>query len=153
MSTFCRVSSFCSWRRSVLFGVFAFCSLAINHTTLADESRAIDLTAFGLEEIKPLSQLEGDAVRGSALETRHFGISFISGMLFDPSTSSFIKGHSIQLTQGEDFVAESHLLRPNAESMVTWDREVELEIGTEIVDLNAFMRGLVQATGFSLSQY
>lgn len=119
----------------------------------AEDLTSKDRNNFGLNTLEPISQLDANQVRGSALQTRHFGISFISGMLFDPSTASFIKGHSIQLTEASDFVSESQILQPFAESTVTWDREASLQVDSTFVDLEAMMRGTVQATGFALSNY
>jgi hypothetical protein len=74
-------------------------------------------------------------------------------MLFDPSTSSVIKGHSIQLSSASDFVEESNLTATVRESSVNWAREISLETEATFVDLDASMRGLIQATGFALSEY
>lgn len=130
------------------------CSLFLTtNLVTADELTQEQKSVFGLTGLNPISQDGASTVRGSALETRHFGISFISGMLFDPSTASFIKGHSIQLTESSDFVSESQILQPFAESTVTWDREASLQVESTFVDLEAMMRGAVQATGFALSNY
>ncbi|MGB0599698.1 MAG: hypothetical protein ACPGLY_23690 [Rubripirellula sp.] len=111
------------------------------------------LDEFGLTDLSDLQKDEAAAVRGSALQTSHSGISFISGILFDPSTSSVIKGHSIQLSSASDFVEESNLTATVRESSVNWTREVTLETETSFVDFDASMRGLIQATGFALSAY
>ncbi|MDG2390546.1 MAG: hypothetical protein P8M30_14650 [Planctomycetaceae bacterium] len=111
------------------------------------------LEEFGLLDMSDLQKQEASAVRGSALQTSHSGVSFISGMLFDPSTSSVIKGHSIQLSSASDFVEESNLTATVRESSVNWAREISLETEATFVDLDASMRGLIQATGFALSAY
>lgn len=135
----------------VMMATFFF--LAHSPSVLADQASLDGLGDFGITGLQLISESDASEVRGSALQTSHFGISFISGMLYDPSTSSFIKGHSIQLTEAEDFVSESNVLRPFAESTVTWDREAVLQVESTFVDLQSSMRGLVQATGFSLSTY
>lgn len=138
------------------FLLIAFAALgffAIGKSARGEEVGTIDLAAFGLSALEPLNSSQAEDVRGAGLATRHFGISLISGMLFDPSTASFIKGHSIQLTESEDYVTDSQLVRPTAQSTVTWDRQATLQVETTLNDLSSAMRGVVQATGFSLSAY
>ncbi|MCH1497059.1 MAG: hypothetical protein L7U72_17690 [Rubripirellula sp.] len=137
----------------LLIAFTAFGFFACEISAQGEEVGKIDLAAYGRNTLEPLDSSHASEVRGAGLATRHFGISLISGMLFDPSTASFIKGHSIQLTESEDYVTDSQLVQPTAQSTVTWDRQATLQVETTLNDLSSAMRGVVQATGFSLSAY
>ena len=140
------------FRQVILFAMTLTLGLGAGDL-FAEERDSDELAAFGLSSLEVLPKSQANQVRGTYLETRHYGISFISGMLFDPDTASFIKGHSIQLTEAADYVSDSQLISPFARSNVNWDREATLQVSTQIVDLESAMRGVVQATGFALSNY
>jgi len=140
-------------RLLLAMAVAGFSFFATGSSATGEQATDARLADFGLNEIESLDSSEASRVRGAGLATRHFGISLISGMLFDPSTASFIKGHSIQLTESEDYVTDSQLVRPTAQSTVTWDRTAQLQVESTFGDLTSAMRGVIQATGFSLSAY
>lgn len=116
----------------------------------ADENQ---LTEFGLVNLAPMDAGEVQKIQCQSLFTEHFGISFISGILYDPNTGSSIKAHSIELSNASDFVSDSIAVNNVAVSQVSWDRIAEVDIASSIVDFQASMRGLIQATGFALSTY
>ncbi|MAI70111.1 MAG: hypothetical protein CMM01_04290 [Rhodopirellula sp.] len=117
------------------------------------EAEENQLTQFGLVNLAPMDAAEVQTIQCRSLFTEHFGISFISGILYDPNTGSSIKAHSIELSNASDFVSDSISVNDVAVSQVSWDRIAEVDISSSIVDFQASMRGLIQATGFALSTY
>ncbi len=112
-----------------------------------------ELLDFGLQNLAPMRDQEAEAIQCQSLFTEHFGISFISGILYDPNTGSSIKAHAIELSKASDFIGDSISVNDVAISQVNWDRIAEIDVTSTIVDFQASMRGLLQATGFALSTY
>ena len=136
-----------------VLGVLALVGIFISGLETTVEAAENDLANFGLANLAPLAAREAEEIQCQSLLTEHFGISFISGLLYDPNTGSSIKAHSIELSSASDFVADSLSVNDVAISQVSWDRIAEIDIASSIVDFQASMRGLIQATGFALSTY
>ncbi|MAI35552.1 MAG: hypothetical protein L7W43_14785 [Rubripirellula sp.] len=133
-----------------LIALLGMISIAMETKAEADENQ---LSEFGLANLTPMAAAEARSIQCRSLFTEHFGISFISGILYDPNTGSSIKVHSIELSNASDFVSDSISVNDVAVSQVSWDRIAEVDIASSIVDFQASMRGLIQATGFALSTY
>lgn len=136
-----------------VLGCLALVGMVISGLETTVEAAENDLADFGLANLAPLAAGEAEEIQCQSLFTEHFGISFISGILYDPNTGSSIKAHSIELSSASDFVADSISVNDVAISQVSWDRIAEIDIASSIVDFQASMRGLIQATGFALSTY
>ncbi len=134
-------------------GFIALVGMIVSALETRVEANENDFAEFGLVNLAPLEVGEAEKIQCRSLFTEHFGISFISGILYDPNTGSSIKAHSIELSSASDFVADSISINDVAISQVSWDRIAEVDIASSIVDFQASMRGLIQATGFALSTY
>lgn len=74
-----------------VLGCLALVGMVISGLETTVEAAENDLADFGLANLAPLAAGEADEIQCQSLFTEHFGISFISGILYDPNTGSSIK--------------------------------------------------------------
>lgn len=125
--------------------------VALSATMPSTTANAAD-DAFGLANVTPISDAEGSQVRGLSSATQTFGVSFLSGILFDPDTSSTARAHSLETTASIDNV-EFYGSSVPRDAQVTWERVVTLDFGLNINDFQAIMSGTIGSQGFAATPW
>lgn len=134
-----------SFRSTLVMLALAAAMSSLPATTAAED-------AFGLENVVPISEAEGNQVRGLSSATQTFGVSFLSGILFDPDTSSTARAHSLETTASIDTV-EFYGSSVPRDAQVTWQRAVTLDFGLTINDFQAIMSGTIGSQGFAATPW
>ena len=136
--------------RLVKLVCLSFCVTSILATQNAN---AEQLTPFGLATLRPMSDQDGDSVRGLGLLARHQGFSLISGTLLDPATGSTLTERAVQYTQVMSDVAESCCGMPSIDFVqAASNRDVALTEELTIQGMNWFMNGSILSDGFAYAE-
>lgn len=125
--------------------------LLILFTSANGVSRAVaNEDPFGLDAVLVMSDDEGEEVRGLSSATQSFGVSFLSGILFDPDTGSVARAHSLETTASVDSV-DFNSAAVIRSTLVSWQRALTLDLGLSINNFQAIMAGATGAQGFASS--
>ena len=136
--------------RLVKLVCLSFCVTSILTTQNAN---AEQLTPFGLATLRPMSDQDGDSVRGLGLLARHQGFSLISGTLLDPATGSTLTERAVQYTQVMSDVAEGCCGMPSIDFVqAASNRDVALTEELTIQGMNWLMNGSILSDGFAYAE-
>ena len=131
-----------------------FClSLCFACIPVAQNANAEQLTRFGLTTLRPMSDQDGDSVRGLGLLARHQGFSLISGTLLDPATGSTLTERAVQYTQVMSDAAEGCCGMPSIASVeAITTRDIALSEELTIQGMTWFMNGSILSDGLAYAE-
>jgi hypothetical protein len=75
-----------------LMACAALCTGFVSNAPLATSAEPASLSQYGLAGLAPMTNVEGAKIRGTGGSAATAGSSFISGMLLDGTTKSYIFG-------------------------------------------------------------
>ena len=134
----------------VKLSCLSFCVISILATRSVN---AEQLTPFGLATLQPMSDQDGDSVRGLGLLARHQGFSLISGTLLDPTTGSTMTERAVQYTQVMSDAADGCCGMPSVNFVeATTNRDVAFTEELTIQGMNWFMNGSILSDGYAYAE-
>jgi len=112
-------------RFAPIFVVLAVCTLA--NFASAEDHRVPQnaLAQLGLRKMQTVGQQRGLAVRGRGRYSQSMGLSFVSGLLMDPETSSVVGGTD---TNTAFALSENVVPRSAAQTSIEQGSQVEVQL-------------------------
>ncbi|MAI72010.1 MAG: hypothetical protein CMM01_14005 [Rhodopirellula sp.] len=144
-----------SRRKTTLLGhvKIIFLNLCLITTLTPQSGNAEELQAFGLATLQPMTDSEGDVVRGLGLLAKQQGFSLISGTLLDPATGSTVRERAIEYTQVVSNQADDCCCTPEIDYVFAeTSRAVSIDRELTIQDSDWFMNGSIVSTGYAYAE-
>lgn len=127
--------------------------LLLTATLGSSYGKAEELRSFGITELQPMSDEEGNSVRGHGLLAIQQGFSLVSGTLFDPATGSTLHERSVQYDQVMTKVAGDYCCEPGIDSVFA-ETSRNISITGELLIIDTFwtMSGSIVSQGYAYAE-
>jgi hypothetical protein len=138
-----------------LFDLLRSASLGLLLTATVGSSygKAEELRSFGITELQPMSDEEGNSVRGHGLLAIQQGFSLVSGTLYDPATGSTLRERSVQYDQVISKVVDGCCGEPEINSVFAETvRNVSITGELLIIDTIWTMNGSIVSQGYAYAE-
>ena len=114
---------------------------------------AEDLDSYGLSTLEPMTDVEGESVRGHGLYAAQQGFSLVSGTAFDPATGSTLRERAVQYTQVISSEAGDCCCTPEVDFVfATTSRSVAINEVLTIQDTTWIMSGSIVSFGYAYAE-